>query len=305
MESRVRDVKIEEGYLTCQDGVQLFFRRLGQGKQIVIIPNGFYYFTDFQRFADSHTLIFYDVRNRGNSETVTDPSKLSRGIFQDADDLESVRDHFGTEQIALLGHSYIGLMIAMYSVRHANRVTRLVQMCATPPHAEKQYPDHLTVKDTLLAETFARLAQMQKQRSPENDPVENCKTFWSVLRTIYVANGENAGKIDWGRCELANERNFMKYWMEHLFPSLRTVRFATEDFALVRSPVLVIHGARDRSAPYGGGREWAVSWPNARLLTLRDAAHAPWIEAPDVVLESIRSFLDGNWPDASEQIKSI
>ncbi len=32
--------------------------------------------------------------------------------------------------------------------------------------------------------------------------------------------------------------------------------------------------------------------PHARLVTIENAAHAPWIEAPDVVFGAIESFLD-------------
>src|SRR5437667_10930358 len=39
---------------------------------------------------------------------------------------------------------------------------------------------------------------------------------------------------------------------------------------------LTVHGTKDRSSPYGGGREWALMLPNARLLTIENVAHAPW-----------------------------
>ena len=48
---------------------------------------------DLAYLADGRTLIVYDVRNRGLSETVTDRSKLARGVEQDADDLDAVRRH--------------------------------------------------------------------------------------------------------------------------------------------------------------------------------------------------------------------
>ena len=51
-------------------------------------------------------------------------------------------------------------------------------------------------------------------RRSKDDPEAACRTFWSVLRAIYVANPADAERIDWGRCELPNERNFMQYWLE-------------------------------------------------------------------------------------------
>ena len=45
--------------------------------------------------------------------------------------------------------------------------------------------------------------------------------------------------------------------------------------------------------------------PNARLVTVADAGHAPWIEAPDVVFGSINTFLDGAWPERAEKVTSL
>ena len=93
----------------------------------------------------------------------------------------------------------------------------------------------------------------------------------------------------------------MKYWLETIQPSIQNVRLTAEDLAPVKSPVLAIHGTKDRSAPYGGGRDWALMLPNARLLTIEGVAHAPWIEAPEGVLGPIQTFLDGAWPEAAQQ----
>ena len=43
-------------------------------------------------------------------------------------------------------------------------------------------------------------------------------------------------------------------------------------------PILTIHGTADRSVPYGAGAEWADLLPEARLLTIEEGAHYPWIE---------------------------
>ena len=47
-----------------------------------------------------------------------------------------------------------------------------------------------------------------------------------------------------------------------------------------------------------------MTLPNARLLAVENVAHAPWIEAPERVLGPF-DFLDGNWPDAAQQVDSI
>jgi pimeloyl-ACP methyl ester carboxylesterase len=291
-----------EGYITTKDEVRLFYRKIGNGSKTVLIPNGMYYFEDFKRFADDRTLIFYDVRNRGASDPVTDPSRLSGGIQQDVEDLEIVRTHFvESEQIDIIGHSYIGLMIGLYAMKYPSHVNRLVQISPAQPDGATQYPAHLTHVDNVITEIMGKLAKLQAEPRPE-DPVESCKQFWSVLGPINVYNPVHAAKIDWGRCELENERNFMQYWSEQLFPSIQKIHLSSKNAIQMKAPVLIIHGNKDRSAPYGGARDWTKIWPNGRLLTIQNVAHAPWIEAPDVVFEAIRVFLGGDWPKQAEKL---
>jgi pimeloyl-ACP methyl ester carboxylesterase len=97
----------------------------------------------------------------------------------------------------------------------------------------------------------------------------------------------------------------MPYWMQVLLPSIQRLHFTSGDLARVSAAVLVVHGTKDRSAPYGGGREWAEKLPNARLLSIENVAHAPWIEAPEKVLEPIKTFLDGAWPESAAKIESV
>ncbi len=47
---------------------------------------------------------------------------------------------------------------------------------------------------------------------------------------------------------------------------------------------------------------WARSLPNARLLTVDNAAHMPWREAPEFLFPSIQTFLTGSWRDDAEKV---
>ena len=97
----------------------------------------------------------------------------------------------------------------------------------------------------------------------------------------------------------------MPYWTTHLLPSIHSLSLTAEEMAKAKAPVLIVHGMKDRNAPYGAGRDWAMRLPDARLVTVQNAAHAPWIEAPELVFGSIRTFLDGAWPEAAEQVKAL
>jgi len=293
-----------EGFLKTDDGARLFFRKTGTGPY-VIFPNGLYLFDDFERFADRRTLIFYDVRNRGRSDLVTDGSKLVGSIPHDVEDLDAVRRHFGIARFDVIAHSYIGVLATQYAIKYAPHVNRAVLIGPMQPNPATEYPAHLTGADATLSEVFSKLGQLAQERQSRGlheITQQDCEEFWSILRPIYVVNPADAGKIAWGRCDLPNERNFMQYFSENILPSIHRLRFTAETLAPATAPVLIVHGARDRSAPYGGGRDWALIFPNARLLTVENAAHAPWIEAPELVLGSIETFLDGEWPSAAQKL---
>jgi pimeloyl-ACP methyl ester carboxylesterase len=246
---------------------------------------------DFARLAARRTLLVYDVRNRGLSDPVADSDKLAAGIHNDVDDLDRVRRHFGLDAIDVIGHSYMGAVAALFAMKYPASVRRVVQIGAVPPEAGKQYPPDLTCMDTVFHDVMSKMAAVQQERATLA-PLDFCRRFWEVLAPLFVANPADAGRVKWHRCELPNEMNFMAYWMRFLQPSMQKTVLTSEMFASVRAPVLTIHGTHDRSAPYGGGQDWAGRLPTATLLRVENAGHGPWIEAPDLVFDSIERFLD-------------
>jgi proline iminopeptidase len=295
-----------EGYLTTTDGIRLFHQKLGTGGNTVVVPNATYMFDDFKYLAEDRTVVFYDLRNRGRSDAVTDASKLKGGIHNDVADLEAVRQHFGADKIDVIGHSYLGFVVAFYAMKHPDHARRVIQIGTAQPFAGKQYPPHLTGADATAAEINAKLMELQKE-GPAGDPEGFGARVWALMRQLYVTNPADAGKINWSVAHLPNESllKLMTYYSEYLLPSMQSIQLTPADFARANMPILTIHGTRDRHAPYGGGRDWALMLPEARLITVENAAHLPWIEAPDQVFGSIRTFLDGAWPDAAERVTDV
>ena len=293
-----------DGYVITSDGLRLWFQTVGSGPQVVVLPNGFHLLEDFRCLASAdRTLVFYDVRNRGRSDTVTDPAMLARGIHNDVDDLEAMRLHLGLDRLNLIGHSYMGLMVILYAMKYPAHVDRIVQVGPMGPYPGKSYPEDLTNTDSVLRDTLAALGELQKQRAAY-DPIEFCRKSWSILRVIYVTDAKDAERIRWDRCDLPNERAFMAYWTKFLMPSIEALALSPKALASVTAPVLVIHGAKDRSAPYGGGREWVMALPSARLVTLENGGHAPWIEDQGRLFDSVTAFLDAPWPATAAGIQA-
>lgn len=292
-----------EGYLTTPDGVRLWYSAVGDGDSTVLLPGAAYLLDDFRRLAVGRKIIAYDLRNRGRSDAVSDRAKVARGVHHDAEDMEAMRDHFRVERIAVIGHSYIGLVAALYAMTHPERVSRIVQIGPPAPEYGNRYGLD-NASDPVVAQAFARVGRLQSS-AEEMDPVEACERVWEALRPMYVADRKDVSKLaSWGACDLANERNAMEHFNSNILPSMKALTFSPEQLTKAKAPVLTIHGTRDRNAPYGGGRHWAMLLPNARLVTIENAAHAPWVEAPEKVFDAIDVFLKGSWPEGAEKIKS-
>jgi proline iminopeptidase len=298
--------RVETGYVTSSDGVRLYYAKVGAGREVAIIPGRLFTFPAFQRLAKGRTLIFYDMRNRGLSDAVIDVSKIS--LQHDAEDLEAVRAHFGIEKPDLIGFSYLGKLVVLYATQHPNHVNRIVQIGPVARRFGTKYPEALTAGDENKVPNPAEIKRMETLYTngfAKDHPKEFCEMEWRIEQVRMVGDPENAGRIQ-SPCEMRNE------WPIHLWPhfdpllaSDQALDIPKESVAKVTVPVLTIHGRKDRNAPYGGGREWDLLLPNARLITIDGAAHMSWIEFPELVFTSIDLFLNGRWPPLAQPMKSL
>jgi proline iminopeptidase len=293
----------EQGFVTAEDGTRLYFHRVGSGNPVVIIPGALFMEPAFDTLARGRTLVFYDMRNRGRSDAVRDSTHVS--IDDDVRDLEQVRKHIGANRVSLVGFSYLGMMVTLYASRHAEHVERVVQLGPVSRRYGTRYPKTLTANDPMPvpdSATNARLKAMRDGGVPASRPREYCEEEYKATRVMLVGNPLNAGRVPNG-CEF--EREWPVHLGRHfqtLFTSIARLDTAVAPFAALRVPVLTIHGTKDRNAPYGSGREWAMTLPNARLLTVPGAAHMSWIDQPALVFSAIDRFLAGGWPAGAQHV---
>jgi proline iminopeptidase len=296
-----------EGFVVTPDGVRLYFHKIGAGKHIVLIPAELFLYPAFARLAPGRTLIFYDMRDRGRSDAVADPQRIT--IQDDVDDLETIRKHFGADKPALIGWSYLGMMVMSYAIEHPNHVSRIVQLGPVSRKFGEVFPPALTANDRSQIPDpgqMRQLEELEKNGYIHEHPKEFCEKEWQVSRVQLVGDPANAAKLGPSKCDLPNE------WPSHLYPhfeasisSIRALDIPVERLKTLRVPVLTIHGTKDRNAPYGGGRQWSMLLPDSRLVSIPGAAHMSWVEAPELVFSSIDTFLNGDWPASSEKVNAL
>ena len=299
----------QEGVVVTSDGVHLFYEVIGNGPETVVIPGRLFLIHALQQLAQGRRLIFYDTRARGKSDAIHNAKRET--IQDDVHDLEAIRQYFGAEKITPIGYSYMGLLVMLYTVAHTEHVARIVQLDPVPIQYDTKFPvglseDYAASLDPAAAK---KLDDLQKQGFDRSHPKEYCQMDWEVQRFALVgdpAHVDRLGVPKTGLCDLENEWPVnLNPHFEASFTSIQAVSFTKADLAKISMPVLTIHGTKDRNAPYGGGREWAMRLPNARLLTVPNGAHQSFDEYPEIVIPAIDQFLKGNWPPAAEKVTML
>jgi len=204
-----------------------------------------------------------------------------------ADDIACVLDDALVDRAVLVGHS-MGVQVALETYRrHADRVAGLVLVCGAASHPLKTFRGSAALEDLLPT------IQKWVHRVPG---VINLLTR-RVLPTRL--SYEIASRLEIRR-ELVEPNDFMPYLEGmaridvRLFTAMLSAagRHSAEGLLPdIRTPTLVIVGARDGFTPPERGRAMASTIPSAELLEIPNASHTAPIERPHLVDWTIRDFM--------------
>lgn len=117
------------------NGLTFHVQRLGSGPPLVMLHGlmvgslASWYFTAAPALARTHEVLLYDLRGHGRSE------RAPRGydVRTMTGDLEALVGAFAREPVALVGHSYGGLIALRFALDHPDRVARLALVEAPLP----------------------------------------------------------------------------------------------------------------------------------------------------------------------------
>jgi proline iminopeptidase len=279
---------------------RLYVRDLGRGLPIVVVHGGpdfdhEYLLPDLDRLAGRYHLVYYDQRGRGRSFSGQSPEHVT--IASETDDLDRVREWTTHARIAVLGHSWGGLLALEYAIRHPDRVSHLIVLNPAPV----SHQDALTFGRSLTAgRTPQQTARMDALRT---DPAymagdiaadaEYHRIHFSTavrvpahldqvirrLRLGFTPEGLVAAR----RIEAALYGQTWSREGYDLLPALRSLR----------NPTLVIHGDHD-FIPVEVARRIASAIPDARLAILQDCGHFAYLEQPELVEAAISNLLDAS-----------
>ena len=279
-------------------GARLYYRAIGRGPPIIVLHGGpdfdhHYLLPEMDRLADSFRLIYYDQRGRGRSTGEVEPDEVSIG--SEVEDLDSVRRYFELDSVAVLGHSWGGLLAMEYAARHPDRVSHLILVNTAPASAA----DNLVFREHLLRTRPARDVEgMQALASSAPYQAGNLEVEAEYYRIHYRVALRQPEHIDQvvGRlrthftgasvltARAIEQRLYDETWRSDgydLIPRLQALDI----------PTLVLHGADD-FVPPALAAHIAQAMPRARFAVLQECGHFAYLESPDAVLEHVAALFE-------------
>jgi pimeloyl-ACP methyl ester carboxylesterase len=173
----------QEGYVPIDDELLLYYRTCGDGPVTVVIPAACLLLEDLRPLAKERRLVSYDQRGRGRSDR--DPCPAHVWTDYEVSDLEAVRQYFGLEQMALLGWSYLGAVVALYAAAHPERVSRIVMMSPLAPRSPAPYEDPQAAQQKEQARidpvAAGRLREIMASGQHMTEPESFCREFQRVI----------------------------------------------------------------------------------------------------------------------------
>ena len=237
---------------------RLFVRDLGSGHPVIVLHGGpdfdhSYLVPELDGLAEQNRLVFYDQRGRGRSWSGEGPDSVT--IDSEVEDLDRVRAWTGSTTVALLGHSWGGLLAMEYAIRHPERVS------------------HLILEDASgMAWDVSHVPLFPKDRD-------------EALRLLRMVHGPNMPIADWIVDAVLNAKDLpQKRVLEAgLFEWLVDTRLPK-----LTMPVTLIWGANDGLLPLAYAHALQSRIAHATLHVIADAAHIPHRQAPDEFLRIFR-----------------
>ena len=286
---------VRSGFAAADDGVQLYWRSVGQGGPPLICCNGVGVSTYFfkyivEHFRTRHQVVVWDYRGHGRSGMPPEPiEQADLSIESSVRDLAAVWRAADLQGPAiLLGHSMGCQVIYEFAHQFPDEVAGLVGLFGTAgrpmdtffdsPHARGLFD----VVHRLVLKGGRGGARLMR-------PLYASPLAFGVGSAIGMIDRHYAGRLDIHR------------YLEHLGDMDPRVFFgmvaqicdhdAGPYLPELTAPLLVIAGEKDRFTPLYLSRRIVAAVPGAELMVLADASHAAIVEHPASINRRIERFI--------------
>lgn len=279
-------------------GAGLYYRELGEGRPIIVLHGGpafdhSYLVPEMDRLARSFRVIYYDQRGRGRSVEDVGPEDVD--ISSEMEDLDEVRLHLGRGPVALLGHSWGGVLTMEYAIRHPESVSHLILLNTSAA----SHRDSIAIGDHLLdmrpPGDVEAMQELRSSASFEKGSLDAETEYYRIHFKVAVRRPEHLERIVGRlRSNFTEETVLLARAIEQRLLD-QTQRRTDYDLLPLLSrlaiPTLVIHG-EDDFIPVEVATHISQAVPDAVLNVLPGCGHFSYLDCPDQVHDKIVAWLD-------------
>src|SRR5215475_4453251 len=155
---------IQEGFVDA-NGVLIYYEALGNGSPLLVVDGGpgashDYFLAHLLPLARTHRVVFIDERGSGRSQKLEDAKLYT--VENMADDVEAVRRALGLGKVALLGHSYGGVLAQAYAFKYPEGLSKLL-LCSTFSSTKEMNRVFDRMKEKMPKELRDRIDKAEKE----------------------------------------------------------------------------------------------------------------------------------------------
>ena len=287
---------IQTGYAAADDGMQLYWRAVGQGP-LIVCSNGVGVSTFFWKYLvehlrDRYTVLLWDYRAHGRSGRNVDPTTDDLSVSRHASDLHAVLTAFDPDNrrgpALLVGHS-MGCQVCLeYRRRHPERTAALVLMLGTAGRALDTFFDW-----SGSPYVFQAIHELVFAIGPAVNELVRLALLsplaWPVARRLYLVDPLYTRREDL----LTYTRHMASIDARVFLESVIQLNNhdAWDLLPELDRPMLVIAAENDTFTPLWCSRRMVELTPGAELIVLADGSHAALIEQPETINHRIDRFL--------------
>lgn len=267
--------------------VSLFVQVIGQGYPLLLMHGGpgldHTSLLSFEACADQFTLIFYDHRCNGRSNSAAVSSMTWENLTADA---EALRQSLGFDKWAVLGYSFGGMVALEYALRYPQSLSHLLLLdtCGDIRWVQQNAPQLLAKRGYSDTAVQAAHRFFNGQMTPDQVTPTILKFVRAYFYHISLL-GMAYGLIFGPKAEMRPEATIFGF--SQLLPGWTVMDRLHE----ITTPTLVLAGRFDFQFPPEHQAILADRLPNAQLEIIERAGHNAHLEQTAEVIQIVKKFL--------------
>ena len=293
--------QIKQGYVDA-NGVMIYYEEFGNGKPLMIVHGGpgathDYFLPHLLPLARHYRLIFIDERGSGKSQKLEDVKQYT--VENMVEDVEAVRKALGLGKMALLGHSFGGVLAEAYALKYQENLSHLI-LCSTFSSTSLMNKVFVKIKENMSPELRDRINKMESEGlfghglpyEQNRYTDEYMKAAWGegYFPYIYQRNPDpdydpTSGGLAWTL--------YREMWGsdgEYVIDgNLKSVEY-TDRLSTIEVPTLINCGDHDECDP-SLSELMHEKIPGSKLVIFPQSGHLTFIDQPGLFMKSIEDFL--------------